>query len=586
MRKENGTHIEHGAPTWAMSPQRDFRTRHDGFVLTDQGRKSRQCFCHDAALIVDALDDLGWRPIVEFGNLYRGAARDLAEGARAPLESWQALRDAVRGTDEDGADALAETTAAAERLETSLGDAGRAATDAGVAAGAAAAVAEPATDAAVTGWRAVTAALSDYASKAREIGGDIGQSLVGAFQSAETAVGQFVKTGKLDFRDLVTSLLADLAQLAARRFILGPIANALSGVFSGAGGIFANVLHAGGMVGSAGPSRMVPAMAFAAAPRMHGGGMAGLRHDEVPAILQRGERVLSRREAQSYGAGGGVNVTIMARDAESFRQSRTQVGALVSDFYPGPTSRFDHGNALVVDLLTGTLESVTDLTLLGGANALAIESAPGTWEIVQAGAAELLAPGRYRLTRLLRGQRGTEGAMGNPAPAGALVVVLDASLASLPIAEADLGLPWNWRIGPASRPVSDETYVAQSFTPAGVGLRPFSGAHVEQPWRRPRTPGDLTIRWTRRSRALAADSWGGLEVPLGEELEAYEVEILDGATVKRVLSTATTSAVYTAADQTADWGAPLGPGDTLDSRIYQLSALVGRGAPKTLTLIL
>lgn len=45
-----------------------------------------------------------------------------------------------------------------------------------------------------------------------------------------------------------------------------------------------------------------------------------------------------------------------------------------------------------------------------------------------------------------------------------------------------------------------------------------------------------------------------------------------------------TSAVYTAADQTADWGAPLGPGDTLEIRIYQLSALVGRGAPKTVTL--
>jgi len=261
-------------------------------------------------------------------------------------------------------------------------------------------------------------------------------------------------------------------------------------------------------------------------------------------------------------------------------------GMLVSDFYAGPTSRFDLGNALVVDLLTGTLESVTDLTLFGGANALAIESAPGVWEIVQAGAAELLAPGRYRLTRLLRGQRGTEGAMGNPAPAGARVVVLDTALASLPIAEADLGIPWNWRIGPASRPVSDETYVAQAFTPDGVGLRPFSVAHVEQPWRKPRTSGDLTIRWLRRSRALAADSWGGLEVPLAEELEAYEVEILDGATVKRVLSTATTSVVYTAADQTADWGGPLGPGDTLDVRIFQLSALVGRGAPKTVTLIL
>ena len=176
--------------------------------------------------------------------------------------------------------------------------------------------------------------------------------------------------------------------------------------------------------------------------------------------------------------------------------------------------------------------------------------------------------------------------MGNPAPAGARVVVLDTALASLPIAEADLGIPWNWRIGPASRPVSDETYLAKAFTPVGVGLWPFSVAHVEQPWRKARSPGDLTIRWTRRSRALAADSWGGLEVPLAEELEAYEVEILDGATVKRVLSSATSSTVYTAAQQTADWGAPLAPGDTLEIRIFQLSALVGRGAPKTVTLIL
>ena len=73
-------------------------------------------------------------------------------------------------------------------------------------------------------------------------------------------------------------------------------------------------------------------------------------------------------------------------------------------------------------------------------------------------------------------------------------------------------------------------------------------------------------------------------MPLGEELEAYEVEILDGTAVKRVLPATTTSSLYTAAQQTADWGAPLGPGDTLDIRIFQLSALVGRGAPKTVTL--
>ena len=108
---------------------------------------------------------------------------------------------------------------------------------------------------------------------------------------------------------------------------VAPIASALGGVLGGAGGVFASVLHTGGMVGSAGSARMVPALSFAGAPRMHSGGAVGLRHDEVPAILQRGERVLSRREAQTYGAGGSVTININARDAESFRQSRTQVAS-------------------------------------------------------------------------------------------------------------------------------------------------------------------------------------------------------------------------------------------------------------------
>ncbi len=264
--------------------------------------------------------------------------------------------------------------------------------------------------------------------------------------------------------------------------------------------------------------------------------------------------------------------------------ARARMGVLAFDLWPGPVSRFDLGNALTLDLFTGSLESVTDLALLSGANALAIESAPGVWEIVQAGAAELIAPARYRLTRLLRGQRGTEGAMGNPTPPGARAVVLDSTLTPLPIALGDIGLPWNWRVGSATRPPSDETYVAQAFTPAGTGLRPFAPVHVEQPWRRARIPGDLTIRWTRRSRALEADAWEQVEVPLGEEVEGYEVEIRDGAAVKRVLTSSTTSALYSAAQQTTDWGAPLDPGDTLALRIFQLSARLGRGAPASVTL--
>ena len=258
---------------------------------------------------------------------YTEASGMLADAATRPLASWQALKDAMTQAGTDGATALDTATTAADETTDALNGAGAAGKAAG---GAAAAGAE----AAATGWAAVTAALADYASKARNIGADVGQTLVGAFQSAEDAVANFVKTGKLSFGDLVTSILADLAKLAARKFILGPIASALDGVLGnlGGGGLFGTVVnaavhHAGGMVGDAAPLRAIPALAFARAPRMHSGGLAGLRPDEVPAILQKGERVLSRRETAGYGTGGNVTVNIQTRDAESFRQSRTQVAS-------------------------------------------------------------------------------------------------------------------------------------------------------------------------------------------------------------------------------------------------------------------
>jgi hypothetical protein len=278
----------------------------------------------------------------------------------------------------------------------------------------------------------------------------------------------------------------------------------------------------------------------------------------------------------SPGADGFALATTLGRPA--------RMGRLVSPLHAGPVSRFDLGNVAVIDLAYGTLASVTDLALFAGANALAVEASSGVWEVLQFGVAELIAPRRYRLTRLLRGQRGTESAMGSPASAGARIVVLDDALAPLPIPEAAIGLAANWRFGPASKPVADRSYRQLGFKAEGIGLRPFSVAHVRQPWRTAREPGDLVIAWTRRSRALAADSWTALEAPLAEEREAFEVEILDGPTVKRTLTGATTSAVYTAAQQTTDWGAPLGSGDSLTVRIFQLSALVGRGAPSTITL--
>ena len=143
----------------------------------------------------------------------------------------------------------------------------------------------------------------------------------------------------------------------------------------------------------------------------------------------------------------------------SARSSRTST--------PGPASRFDLGNVAIVDLVSGTLASVTDIALFGGANALAVEAAPGGWEVLQFGIAELIAPGRYRLSRLLRGQCGTEGAIGTPTPAGARVVMLDEAVVPLPIGEVAIGLEANWRVGPAMRSVSDRSYRAMSVHPGG-----------------------------------------------------------------------------------------------------------------------
>lgn len=53
------------------------------------------------------------------------------------------------------------------------------------------------------------------------------------------------------------------------------------------------------------------------------------------------------------------------------------------------------------------------------------------------------------------------------------------------------------------------------------------------------------------------------------------------ASVVRTLTSSTTSVIYTAADQTTDFGAPV-PEVTV--RVYQLSAIVGRGTPAEATI--
>ena len=174
--------------------------------------------------------------------------------------------------------------------------------------------------------------LIDFAEGTKDIAAGIGDALVGAFQAGADAVSNFVKTGKLDFTSLITSFLADMAKLAAQKYIFGPLAGLLGGALGGqsvVGQALASILHEGGSVGGGGQRRAVHPALFAGAPRFHNGVNLGLAADEVPAILQRGERVLSRSQNKAYGSGNErpMVVNFNVKDAQSIRQSRAQMAA-------------------------------------------------------------------------------------------------------------------------------------------------------------------------------------------------------------------------------------------------------------------
>ena len=108
-----------------------------------------------------------------------------------------------------------------------------------------------------------------------------------------------------------------------------------------------------------------------------------------------------------------------------------------------------------------------------------------------------------------------------------------------------------------------------SNTPlGGRALKPYAPVHAR--WVSDEA-GNHTITWIRRTR-LDGDSWALYQVPLGEALEAYEVDIIGGGDVVRTIETSTPEAIYSATQRQADLG-------SVDSaykiRVYQISVLVG-----------
>ncbi|MEO7365138.1 MAG: hypothetical protein ABIW03_02345 [Sphingomicrobium sp.] len=136
-------------------------------------------------------------------------------------------------------------------------------------------------------------------------------------------------------------------------------------------------------------------------------------------------------------------------------------------------------------------------------------------ELVQFGQAEAIGPGQFKLSRLLRGRRGTEWAMDAHAIGEPFVLLQPGTLQRLPLAGSLRGSAVAVR---SVRP--GDTAPAISALAVGEAQRPPSPAHLLAA----QSASGLMVSWTRRSRR----GWAWLdemEVPLGEASELYRVEL-------------------------------------------------------------
>lgn len=280
------------------------------------GAVAREAFLREFNTDTFDVPDFGLEEIArasrQTAQEFREAYQDIFAGVTLPLESWEALRQAMVAAGEDGGDALDDSADAARRLAEQLARGGGAARQAGEDSKAGA-------DQARTGWLAAAEAVRKYAEETMDLAAQIGQGIVGAFRSAENAVADFVRTGKFDFSSFVTSILADMARIAARRFILGPLANAMGGIFQGWG--------AAG-IGKAGASIAIPSF-DGGGHTGYGARVGGLDgRGGMLAMVHPRERIIDEtRGGRRGGDMAPVVVNIQARDAQSFRQSRAQLAA-------------------------------------------------------------------------------------------------------------------------------------------------------------------------------------------------------------------------------------------------------------------
>lgn len=208
-------------------------------------------------------------------------------------------------------------------------------------------------------------------------------------------------------------------------------------------------------------------------------------------------------------------------------------------------TRWDDGNSVNLRLTDSdaTLSSCTKAQGLEGANAALIGD-----EIINFTTATAEADGSYTLTGLLRGRRGTEWARSTHSVGDRFILLAVPGIFFEEIGLSDENVARFYKgvsIGQIFAKGVDRSVTALIRT-----LMPYSPDHISGARD---GSSNLTITWLRRTRIGGhwADSH---DVPLSEDFEAYEVDILDveGNVLRTIEDLDSETATYSATNQASD----------------------------------
>jgi hypothetical protein len=227
----------------------------------------------------------------------------------------------------------------------------------------------------------------------------------------------------------------------------------------------------------------------------------------------------------SAGAGwSGAELSVATGDGSIIPigqsgRARSVIGTAIDALGNASPHLLDRANTITVDLLGNdmALASATPRQLADGANRAFLGD-----ELLQFGTATALGGGRWQLGLLLRGRGGTEHRIAGHL-AGEPFVLLDETPVALE--SALVGNAPDARI--AAVGLMDAEPVLAPIRNRGLSLQPLAPVHGRG---ETLADGSLVLSWTRRSRG--AWRWlDGVDVPLREQAEAYEVSLMQAEVV-------------------------------------------------------